>query len=76
MKRLERSQRPSSARNITRNRGSENKAPARVEAGFKGLLAQNQMSTCFKKSKKTAPKKAKDTDAERVDKIIHKMRTR
>lgn len=73
MKRLARSQRPASARKMPRSGDRENKAPGRVEVGFKTLLSQkNQM---FKPgAKKNAPKKTKNDKLDRVDKMIHKMR--
>lgn len=72
MKRLARSQRPASARKIARSGDRENKAPGRVEVGFKTLLSQNQMSK--RGGEKNAPKKVKNGKADRVDKMIQKMR--
>ena len=76
MKRLARSQRPAtaSARKIARSGDRENKAPGRVEVGFKTLLSQNQMSK--RGGEKNAPKKVKNGKADRVDKMIQKMRMR
>ena len=65
MKRLARSQRPASARKIARSGDRENKAPGRVEVGFKTLLSQNQMSK--RGGEKNAPKKVKNGKADRVD---------